>query len=55
MSVAIRTTFLGEPVANADARGVKDVEEGHAAAAVGPFDADIPNADGFCTAPTLSP
>ncbi len=55
VSVAIRTSFLGTVVANADARGVKDVADGHAAAAVGPFDSDVPNEDGFCTAPTLSP
>lgn len=55
VSVAIRTTFLGEPVANASGRGVVDDAEGHAVAAVGPFDKDIPDADGFCRAPSLSP
>lgn len=55
VSVAIRTSFLGGAVANADARGVRDDAAGHAAAAVGPFDRDVPDADGLCTAPTLSP
>lgn len=54
VSIAIRTTFLGGPVAAASDRGVTDDADGHAVAAVGAFDADVPDSDGLCTAPALT-
>lgn len=54
VSVAIRTVFLGGAAAAAFDRGVVDEDTSHRVAAVGPFDADVPDASGLCTAPTLS-
>jgi hypothetical protein len=55
VDVAIRTLFLGGPVAAAFDRGVVDEDDNHAAAARGSFAADVPDEDGLCTAPTLTP
>jgi len=54
VSIAIRTSFLGDAVANAFGRGVVDDGAGAAVSAVGAFDTDVPDDDGFCTAPTLT-
>ena len=53
-SVALRTTYSGTYAANAEAYGVIDTSAGAAPHALGPFDAAVPDADGFCAVPELS-
>ena len=54
VNVAIRTTFLGGPVAAASDRGVVDEADGHSPTAIGAFSSDVPDDNGFCTAETLT-